>query len=357
VPTTFSLDDYAALYAARDLGELIGLADSVDAGAGIWALLRPTDNKGQTLLGLDGHVGLDPLPAGQIARIHFPMGNEVVAATERWAAHLLGLLTYQNVWAAKTAAILSLWEAGSLIAVVGSSQSIEESTVMIHSVGLAMRRLHQVAESQRDIEGARHLMARTEKPVLLADRAGKILFGTAGAYGILKRSDNRKDVLPPALRSAIEQDLKRVRYDGYQVSISELPLPEPTTTQALVSLHFFRKVQSGGRLVDLKAALQTLTPAERKVYGLLVQGLRTKEIANQLGVSFHTAKHHCSHIVRKSGCSDRLALIAKAHPVLEPEKAQPVLEWPNSKKLEVPPLQGVNLLPAPTLRPKAAEPV
>jgi DNA-binding CsgD family transcriptional regulator len=133
-------------------------------------------------------------------------------------------------------------------------------------------------------------------------------------------------------------------------------MPEPTTAEGLVSLHFFRKAQSGGSRVDLETALQRLTPAERKVYALLVQGLRTKEIADQLGISFHTAKHHCAHIVEKSGCSDRLALIAKAHPLPEPDKAQPA-EQSRPKNPEVPPLQAVNLLPAPPLRRKASEPV
>jgi DNA-binding CsgD family transcriptional regulator len=192
------------------------------------------------------------------------------------------------------------------------------------------------------------LMEQYTRMGLGANRGGKILFGTAGGYATLKRMTDRTDLLPPILRSAIEQEQKQVHNEDCQINLSELAMVEPTTVQPLVSIRFSRKTKDGNGKLDLSAALETLTPAERKVYPLLIQGLRTKEIADQLGCSFHTAKHHCAHIVEKCGVADRLALIAKAHPLPEPRKSNNPA-FPTLPVVEAPPL--------PVARRKASEPV
>ncbi len=68
-------------------------------------------------------------------------------ASASWAINLLRYLGYQNDWTAGTATLLPLWEEGALIAVVGTNQP----TALLQAVGLAIRRLHQMAESQRDV--------------------------------------------------------------------------------------------------------------------------------------------------------------------------------------------------------------
>jgi DNA-binding CsgD family transcriptional regulator len=343
VDTASFSDDLAALYAAKDLLELKSLACALDEKADIWALLRPTDDGAQILLSGDTQVRIDPLPASQIAGIGFPVVGSVSPANTAWSINLLRYLSYQNDWTVKTESLLPLWEGGALIAVVGAAQS----TPLLQVVGLAIRRLHQVAESQRDVEGARYLLKRADKSILLANRTGKILFGTAGGYTVLKRMTDRTDLLPPVLRGAIELESKQILHDGYQINLSGLTLVEPTTVLPLVSVRFSKKAQRGDQKLDLPAALETLTPAERKVYPLLIQGLRTKEIADQLGCSFHTAKHHCAHIVEKCGVPDRLALIAKAHSLPTPKPHNP----------QVPPLPRVAMLPPLPVRRKKSEAV
>jgi DNA-binding CsgD family transcriptional regulator len=344
VDTALFSDDLAALYAAKDLLELMALTHVLDRKDSIWALLRPTDGSGQILLSGDAHVRLDPLPAGLISGIGFPVGSALFPASASWAINLLRYLAYQNDWTAETESLLPVWGGGVLVAIVGASRS----TALLRTVGLALRQLHQVGESQRDVEGARYLLKRADKAVLLANRVGKILFGTAGGYIALKRMTHRTDLLPPILRTAIDQSLKQVLHDGCQINLSELALVEPTMVESLISVRFARKTPGGNVKLDLSAALETLTPAERKVYPLLIEGLRTKEIADQLGCSFHTAKHHCAHIVEKCGVPDRLALIAKAHPLPEPRK-------PNNPA--VPPLPVVEALPLQVVRRKTSEPV
>jgi len=62
-----------------------------------------------------------------------------------------------------------------------------------------------------------------------------------------------------------------------------------------------------------------LSPREREVFGLILQGLKNKEIASQLSISESTAKFHVSAILRKCGARSRLDVVRehKVAPALE----------------------------------------
>lgn len=70
--------------------------------------------------------------------------------------------------------------------------------------------------------------------------------------------------------------------------------------------------------IQTAAALQ-LSPREREVFALVVQGLTNKEIAVQLGVSESTAKFHVSAILKKCGVRSRVDVVRehKIAPSLE----------------------------------------
>lgn len=57
---------------------------------------------------------------------------------------------------------------------------------------------------------------------------------------------------------------------------------------------------------------ETLTPRELEVLELLASGLSNKEIAERLGVSFHTVKFHVNSILGKLGASSRTEVVALA---------------------------------------------
>jgi DNA-binding NarL/FixJ family response regulator len=57
---------------------------------------------------------------------------------------------------------------------------------------------------------------------------------------------------------------------------------------------------------------ETLTPRELEVVELLASGLSNKEIAERLGVSFHTVKFHVNAILGKLGASSRTEVVALA---------------------------------------------
>lgn len=70
--------------------------------------------------------------------------------------------------------------------------------------------------------------------------------------------------------------------------------------------------------IRTESALQ-LSPREREVFGLILQGRTNKEIAAQLGISESTAKFHVSAILKKCGARSRVDVVRehKVAPALE----------------------------------------
>lgn len=52
-----------------------------------------------------------------------------------------------------------------------------------------------------------------------------------------------------------------------------------------------------------------LTQQEGVVYALVISGYTNRQIAERLGISHQTVRHHVSHIFRKKGVSRRIELI------------------------------------------------
>lgn len=63
---------------------------------------------------------------------------------------------------------------------------------------------------------------------------------------------------------------------------------------------------------DAARAYATLTPRERDVHGLVVQGLMNKVIANQLGVAEKTVKIHRARMMAKMGVRSVADLVRKS---------------------------------------------
>ena len=57
---------------------------------------------------------------------------------------------------------------------------------------------------------------------------------------------------------------------------------------------------------------EALTPREREVLGLVMQGLTSREISEQLVLSVRTVESHLSHLYRKTGVHNRAELVALA---------------------------------------------
>lgn len=102
----------------------------------------------------------------------------------------------------------------------------------------------------------------------------------AGAAGYLL-----KDVLPDALADAI-RDVRRGR-----------PALHPE-----VAARLMRRVAD-----PAGAAVEHLTPREREVLQLVVEGYANKQIARRLRIAEKTVKTHVSSILQKLGVADRTA--------------------------------------------------
>jgi DNA-binding NarL/FixJ family response regulator len=69
------------------------------------------------------------------------------------------------------------------------------------------------------------------------------------------------------------------------------------------------------RILPPHRDLESLTPRERQVLDLLVEGLPTTAIADELGVSKNTVRTHVASVLRKLRVHDRRNAISSAVPL------------------------------------------
>lgn len=335
--------DFAVLYGAADLPELVAVANLLEPGLAAWLLLHPTGGRQAVMMNRRGQELIDPIAASQISKISVPGESEPATPEEPWAKAVLGLLGYQFK-VEDTDLMTPIWSSGSLLAVSGITGIGLTAKSLSQGMVLAVRKLNEVESLRRDIDGYRFILEKVDKSIVLALTTGRILCGTAGGLAVLKdlhgraTHDAHAEILPAALRGPIEAGEKQIILNNLRANISHPPiLPAYTTAEPVVAVNFSRK--GAGRTTP--SGLANLTAAERRVYYLLIRGDRNKEIAHKLAISPHTARHHVSSILAKTRYSDRVLLIAaaaqpepKATPKPQPGKL-PVVSLPPAKKLIV----------------------
>jgi DNA-binding CsgD family transcriptional regulator len=239
---------------------------------------------------------------------------------------------YQHDWVSGTVSLLPVRQDGVLLAVVGvavkAQYGISSPEALARGIGLAVRKLHQLAELRRDIDAHKLLLGRTTKSIVVAAANGRMVLGTEGGLAILQRlrgmsrlpSDQDKDMIPMIMRSAIDKGERHLVRDDLQAYFSRLPLHGITTVDAHHLIEFSRlfKNQSAPK----EPGIEKLTAAERRVYPLMLAGDQNKEIAGRLNISIHPVKHHCSSILHKLGCSDRILLVAQVARPLAPSSSK-----------------------------------
>ena len=114
--------------------------------------------------------------------------------------------------------------------------------------------------------------------------------------------EQASDALSAGARGAVFRDASGARIAAALLAVaeglfvSEEPLVEPAARN--------RRAPS-----DL---VEPLTPREREVLDLLVQGLSNRLIGERLGISEHTAKFHVNAILGKLGVATRTEAVAEA---------------------------------------------
>jgi len=118
-----------------------------------------------------------------------------------------------------------------------------------------------------------------------------------GARGVVVK-DNAADTLLRALE---------------KVHAGELWLDRASTAKLVTSM------SSGGQDADTRK-IQSLTAREREVVALVARGFKNQEIAERLGISEITVRHHLTSVFGKVEVADRLALALYAfqHRLAEP---------------------------------------
>lgn len=183
------------------------------------------------------------------------------------------------------------------------------------------------------------ILERVSAGILLVDEDGGVVHANAAGRRMLDKGDAvhlrngriatatplTTAVLSDAVRQAanIEIDIERRSIDiparladGSPTVLQVLPLRRRTVRdgieQRTVAAIFIAGSADPPRLADVMGLLYRLTPAETRVFELIVDGKAPAEISESLGVSVSTVKTHLGRVFDKTGCSRQVDLVAMA---------------------------------------------
>lgn len=141
------------------------------------------------------------------------------------------------------------------------------------------------------------------------------------------------EVVAGALRRAIVSAAEAVagskgagvparRLDGTPLTVQIMPLERrrgARTPSRAVAAVFVSEASSGpATSAEILGVVFDLTPAEARVFALVVTGLGLVEIGAELSISPTTVKSHLARIYQKTGQNSRAGLVTLAHDVAPP---------------------------------------
>lgn len=141
------------------------------------------------------------------------------------------------------------------------------------------------------------------------DKLSKILSVFPNSLIIVMTEDKSENLMIKAL----ENGAKGYLYKPFSLSLMEEAIDEtlangsfllPATTTALLGL-----ISKNKRVKPIQKIF-SLTNKELEIGNLLKQGLTYNEIAEQLGISYHTVNHHVKNIFIKMDVNSKSKLIA-----------------------------------------------
>jgi DNA-binding CsgD family transcriptional regulator len=162
------------------------------------------------------------------------------------------------------------------------------------------------------------LVVAEEGDVVLADRpVDTVVPVIALVSGETQRiwPANVRAVVPADVDAAMLAAIITVVAAGYALAAKDIDYPAPPLRSSACGEGLSRGAQEGmeGDLPDAADELgSALTPREREVLGLLIEGASNKEIARALALSVHTVKFHIAAITEKLGARSRVEAVAIA---------------------------------------------
>ena len=265
-----------------------------------------------------GKHSVDPISSGQIATLP-GLGSDTVtcALDSPWLSKFLALLAYQFQEVSFTQATMMLWSK-ELVAVIGigvKDQTVAEARAIADEAARTLKRIHDLEAVRQELSAHKHLNLDNRESLLIVRDDGQIQLGTEtgwdALYRHLRQRPSKKNPLtrlPAAMVEALPHSGKSVLG---KLAITTYTLPGDYETLLPLRVVFLEAVENIPAL-SFEARVASLTPSQRATYNLVLGGFRNKEVAAELGVSYHTATHHVAAVLHAMQCQDRLQLMAMA---------------------------------------------
>ncbi len=331
-----------------DVGGLIQVAsDQLDCSP--WILIRPASDH-PIYADVSGRHDVDALSAGQIAALaksQFPTSTMAGAIHPVWGVKLVELLDFQFD-VSGTTALAVVWASSHLLAAIGLRPRFNPGTdtaEAVHVLADAYRHLHEIQAARQERSVYRTLTENIQEALVVVGAKGAIVGITPSAVEILhtavhgRTRPNAKDPInrvPSVLVKAILKSGTTVVLTQEITASVSYPAAQGETVEphAIIRL----AVNETCANEALEDGIRSLTPGQRAVYRLLLEGKRSKEIATELSISEHTVRHHITAVLQKTHCMDKIQLITRVGklPKREPLTAPPMITAPVPPDTRVP---------------------
>jgi DNA-binding NarL/FixJ family response regulator len=191
--------------------------------------------------------------------------------------------------------------------VVGSAATVAEVDRLAAHVGVDVAVADYWLPDGTGVDATHALRAhRPDAAVvfLSADDSDEVMLAAleAGASGYLVKSAGGADIAD-AVRRAAE---------------GEILVPARQLAALLA-----RRREQAQRQAERSRRLDSLTPRERQILGLMAEGMDNRDIARQLSVSYTTVRSHVRHLLGKLSARSKLEAVVKATEWGLPEPRHP----------------------------------
>lgn len=176
-------------------------------------------------------------------------------------------------------------------------------------LGIAIEQMRSAERTELERDRALAALEATETAVVFSDRGGLELAFTEAAKRLLSQIVNPEERIPhllvrPDASSGFARRIAVELVDGGTGVLHGHSSPVPTRDGSVVTVLELEHDDTG---VDPRR-LAGLTPREREVAVLVVEGLADREIAERLSLSIYTVNQYAKRIYRKLDVTSRVEL-------------------------------------------------